>query len=139
MTDEPTKYFFRQRQQNRLYDVVIRAVELSGMRRKEIAKKLGVPPSQITRLLSGPSNWTSDTTSDLLFAVDAELDFQAVQFCDRAKGNRFHPAGEVFLPPSRSDATTTPAPELTWRSERSSPPASLVSPNVAVVLHVAAE
>jgi hypothetical protein len=96
MTDKPTKYFFRQRQQNRLYDVVIRAVEKAGMRRKELAEKLGVPPSQITRLLSGPSNWTSDTTSDLLFAVEAELDFQAVRFRDRATSYHFHPAGEPY-------------------------------------------
>jgi hypothetical protein len=95
MSEVPaTKYYFRQRQQNRLYDVVIRAIEEDSIRRKRIAEKLGIPPSQVTRLLSGPANWTSDTTSDLLFSIDAELDFHVVRFRDRVKGNRFHPAGE---------------------------------------------
>jgi hypothetical protein len=111
MSGEPTKYFFRQRQQNRLYDVVIRAVEGAGVLRKDIAKKLGIPPSQVTRLLSGPANWTSDTTSDLLFAVDAELDFHAVRFRDRARGNQFHPMGEphneAVSPLTPSVATTS--------------------------------
>jgi predicted XRE-type DNA-binding protein len=93
-----TKYYFRQRQQNRLYDVVIRAIEEEHIRRKNIAEKLGIPPSQVTRLLSGPANWTIDTISDLLFAIDAELDFSIVRFRDRVKGNRFHLAGEPSSP-----------------------------------------
>lgn len=99
MSDAPaTKYYYRQRQQNRLYDAVIRAIEEEGVRRKFIAEKLGIPPSQVTRLLSGPANWTVDTVSDLLFAIDAELDFQIVRFRDRAQGNRFHPVGEQARP-----------------------------------------
>lgn len=110
MTDNPTKYFFRQRQQNRLYDVVVGAVEEAaardGVRKKDIANTLGVPPSQVTRWLSGPGNWTSDTTSDLLFSVGAELDFHVVRFCDRAKGNAYHPVGE---PVAATLPTATPA------------------------------
>lgn len=102
MSGNATKYFFRQRQQNRLYDTVIHTIEEAAerehLRRLDIAERLGIPPSQVTRLLSGPANWTSDTISDLLFAVGAELDFEAVYFRDRVRGNRFHPAGEKTLP-----------------------------------------
>src|ERR1022692_2434092 len=65
MSDAPTKYYFRQRQRNRLYDAVIKAIEEAAardhVRRKDIAEKLEIPPSLVTRLLSGPANWTSDT------------------------------------------------------------------------------
>ena len=111
MNDEPTKFYFRQRQQNRLYDIVIHAIEDSAdrtkMRRKDIAKAIGIPSSQVTRLLSGPANWTVDTVSDLLFAINAELDFQVVNFRDRSKGNRAHPAGEGPTTASRTVKTGT--------------------------------
>ncbi|MGD0434780.1 MAG: helix-turn-helix transcriptional regulator [Acetobacteraceae bacterium] len=116
MSEVPaTKYYFRQRQQNRLYDVVIRAIEEDHIRRKEIAEKLGIPPSQVTRLLSGPANWTSDTISDLLFSIEAELDFHVVRFRDRVKGNRFHPVGEnkTTLANAVQVTTTTTASVIT--------------------------
>ena len=108
MNENPTKAYFRQRNKNRLYDAVVHAIEKSaavnGTRRKDIAETLGVPPSQVTRLLSGPSNWESDTTSDLLFAIGAELDYNVVFFQDRAKSNVFHPEGE---PPPGPTAVQT--------------------------------
>ena len=114
MNENPSKFYLRQRNKNRLYDVVVHAIEKSaarnGTRRKDIAKTLGVPASQVTRLLSGPSNWESDTTSDLLFAIGAELDYNVVFFRDRAKSNVFQPAGE---PPPRATVVqargTTPS------------------------------
>jgi hypothetical protein len=107
MSEAPSKYFFRQRHQNRLYEVVVRALEASGMRRKDIASRLGIPASQVTRLLSGPANWTNDTTSDLLFAVNAELDFHVAYLCDQAKGNRYHPAGGIMPAPVVTQGTST--------------------------------
>ena len=105
MSDKPTKYYFRQRQQNRLFDTVIHALEKAGMRRKDIAHMMEVPPSQITRLLTGPANWTIDTVSDLLFSVGAELDFRVTHYSDRAKGNMFHPAGQPLLSSPSSAAS----------------------------------
>jgi transcriptional regulator with XRE-family HTH domain len=100
MNDEPTKYFFRQRQRNRLYDAVISAVEEAGIRRSDIANKLGINRSQVSRWLAGPANWEIDTISDILFSADSELDFKVIMLRDRAKTqrNRFHPAGEVRNP-----------------------------------------
>jgi predicted XRE-type DNA-binding protein len=115
MSREPTKYFFRQRHQNRLYDIVIEAIEnvarKRGIRRKDIAETLGIPPSQVTRLFSGPANWTADTVSDLLYAIDAEMDFRVVPFSERARANQFHPAGELREPPrSTQSQSLMPGP-----------------------------
>ena len=114
MNDKATKYYFRQRNRNRLYDVVVHAAEesaiLSGTRRKDIAETLNIPPSQVTRLLSGPSNWECDTISDLLFAIGAELDYRVVFARDRVKSNSFHPVGETatqMQPIARRASTTT--------------------------------
>ncbi len=105
MNEMPSKYFFRQRMKNRVYDVVIAAVEDAaakrGMRKKDIAEKLGIHPSQVTRWLSGPANWGADTISDLLYAVDAELEPATVTFAEREqrKSNRFHPLEHVLVAP----------------------------------------
>ena len=71
-------YYFRERTRNRCYSAVISAfskmVEKEGLTKREMAIRLGKEPAQLTRWLSGPSNWTLDTVSDLLLAMGAELD-----------------------------------------------------------------
>jgi plasmid maintenance system antidote protein VapI len=73
-----TKYYFRQRQLNRLYNVVLQAIIESGIGQKHIADKLRISVVEVSELLSGPENWTNDTASDLLFTIGAELDFHVV-------------------------------------------------------------
>lgn len=76
-----------ERNRNRVYEEVMRAIEdaaaKEGVTKSEIAKRLGKPASQISRWLSGPSNWTLDTVSHLLFAVSAEMDYSAIFHKDR--------------------------------------------------------
>jgi hypothetical protein len=62
-----------------------------GLTKKAIALRLGKEPSQITRWLSGPGNWTLDTLSDLLLAMDAELDPTIARFSESATPNYVHP------------------------------------------------
>ena len=77
-------YYFRQRNRNRIFAAVIarftQLVETKGLTKREVAFRLGKEPSQITRWLSGPSNWTLDTFSDLLLAMGgSEIDYAVAQ------------------------------------------------------------
>lgn len=55
-----------------IHDAVLHSfmqqVQLCGLTRAELARRLGKKPEQITRWLGGPGNWTIDTMADLLFA-----------------------------------------------------------------------
>lgn len=93
---------FSQRHRNMVYEQVIKALEKAseenGVTRTDIANKLGYSKSHISRLLSGPSNWTLDTVSYLLFAVEAEMTCKAVFFSECQVENHFHSLGEDVLP-----------------------------------------
>ena len=73
-------YFFRQRQKNFVFQSVlaffVKRAKSEGITKKQLATRLGKDAAQITRWLSGPSNWTLDTVSDLLLALDAEPKLQ---------------------------------------------------------------
>ena len=86
--------YYRQRTQNRVWEAVVHALEranaIDGTRKKDVAEFLGVPRSQVSRWLSGPSNWGIDTMSDLLLSAGAEMDFSPVRFEDRVPQNEHH-------------------------------------------------
>ncbi len=100
-SDEPLSqrsiFYCRERLRNRIFDCVIRAlaerVASGATTRASIAKRLGKDPAQVTRWLSGPSNWTIDTISDLMLALDAEL---------LMEHRLYRESGDAQLPPSAS-------------------------------------
>lgn len=67
-------YFYRERTRNRFQTAVVEKLLDSGMSRKELAEATGHHPSTITRWLNGRGNVTLDSISDLLLALDLELE-----------------------------------------------------------------
>lgn len=78
--DEPlsdyTLGYLNQRVRNSFYDYVLRrfhdAAEHEDLTKAKLARRLGVTPSRVTRLLGSPSNWTLDTVSELLVGICRE-------------------------------------------------------------------
>ena len=72
--------FQRRLTRSRIYSELIahyvKMSKTSGLKKHHLAALLGKDRAQITRLLSEPSNLTLDTISDLLLAMDAELEVQ---------------------------------------------------------------
>jgi hypothetical protein len=105
------KAYFQRRQKNRAYEAVFkRFTQLAGddeLTRAQIARRLKKRPEQITRLLSGPGNWELDTISDLLLAMDAELDFRVAPLDERPTPNYAHPLCAVQSNQGQSEAQQT--------------------------------
>lgn len=87
--------YYRRRQQNRIHIAVAAffAEEAAAGRitKKKLAELIEKDAAQITRWLSEPSNLESDTISDILLAMKAEMDHRIVRFSDRGKANYAHP------------------------------------------------
>ena len=64
-----TLTYFRERNRNRVHDLVLTAFEKSGITQAEIARRLSKRPDVVCRLIGAPGNWTLDTVSDLLLAI----------------------------------------------------------------------
>lgn len=84
--------YFRERQKNRLYDFVINSflkrVEEEAFSKAKLARKLKKEPAQITRWLSSPGNWTLDTLSDLMLAINgSEVQFTEIPLISHTARN----------------------------------------------------
>ena len=88
-------FYYRRRFQNRVHEMLTAFFEEEAERRAftrvEIAESINRDPAQISRWLAAPSNLTLDTISDLLLAVDAEMDVAVARFDERPTPNEMHP------------------------------------------------
>jgi hypothetical protein len=116
--------YYRERNRNKVYAVVVslfsKLVETSNLTKRELAFRLNKEPAQITRWLSGPSNWTLDTVSDLLLAMGAELDHRVSLTANKNASTHVHPlwrdqsAKVIFIKPDqppKSETDKQPQPE----------------------------
>lgn len=98
--------YYQQRQRNRVFaaivDLFAEEAEKGRITKKGLADMLGKDPSQITRWLSVPNNLELDTISDILLAMDAEMDYRVVRLAERPPANYAHPLIAPFIG-SRSD------------------------------------
>lgn len=70
-----------------------------------IAERLGVSRSRISRLLSGPGNWTIDTVGDLLAAMDGKI-----------TDVRVRPTDEITIPNAKHEWLLSEPMTIEWRS-----------------------
>src|SRR6476620_3465861 len=116
LTDR-TIFYYRQRSKNRLFEAITaffaEEAERRGITKRDIAECLRRDPAQITRWLTNPSNLTSDTISDLLLSLGAEMDYQIVRFEDRPQPNEMHPLISELTAPKIEVEYKTPRPSTT--------------------------
>ncbi len=109
-------FYFRQRYRNRIFQSVVaffaEMAEKHGLTKRDVAIALGKDPAQITRWLSGPGNWTLDTVSDLLLAMNAELDHEIVRLDDKDEGENVLLFGAAGAAPTQKQSLVT-RPALT--------------------------
>lgn len=88
-------FYYRQRSKNRLFEAITafyaEEAECRDISKRDIADALRRDPASITRWLTAPSNITSDTVSDLLLSLGAEMEYRVVKFDDQPFPNEMHP------------------------------------------------
>src|ERR1700691_4789213 len=84
--------YFRARFQNRVFQSVIaffaEQAEKNGLTKAELAAAMQKDPAQIARWFSGPGNWTLDTVSDFLTAMNAEMSVEPISFVLARQGSQ---------------------------------------------------
>ena len=106
-TPSVTLAYFRQRQRNRLFDLVHAEFRKSGLTQAELARRMGRRPEVVSRMLGAPGNWRLDTVSDLLFAISgAEAAFTTRYPMAESAPDAAAPADAVATPAAPSPAPT---------------------------------
>ena len=84
--------YFRVRNKQRLYELVLNEFIKSGLSQAELARRLSKAPEVVCRLLGAPGNWRLDTVSDFLFAISgAEPAYDVSYPLERAPRNYVKP------------------------------------------------
>ena len=65
--------YMRRLNRQRVYELVRREFQRSGISETELAGRLGKPKDAVAGLLNGPKHWDLDTVSDLLYAISSAV------------------------------------------------------------------
>lgn len=108
---EGTLGYFRARNRGRIYELVLKEFQCSGLTQADLGRRMKKGPDVICRLLGAPGNWTLDTVSDLLFAISgAEANYAVSYPLERPKRNFAGPDWLLKEPiPFRADASAQSA------------------------------
>lgn len=84
--------YLNERVRNAFYDYVLRRFEDEAKRRNltkaQLARRLGLGPDRMSKILGAPGNWTLDTISELLIGIcREELTPSSVSYLGRPKRN----------------------------------------------------
>jgi hypothetical protein len=115
-------FYFRYRFRNRVFQSVMAyfASQAKGhqLTRANIAAALGKDPAQITRWFSGPGNWTLDTVSDLLLAMNAEMSDDILPFHESSVTSATTPPQITIsnTADTEQSARTTEPPKSKWKA-----------------------
>lgn len=100
--NESDKAYFQAKMRRHVHGVVLeRFMELSDddrISRAALAKRLGLSRAQITRWLSSPGNWTLDTLSDLLLAMNCQASIIAEKISSQGPRNFVHEFSQEAQP-----------------------------------------
>ena len=102
--------YFRERQRNRIHELVFREFIKSGMTKTQLAQRMGRSLSRVTKWLAAPGNWELDTVSDFLLAIGAaEIEPSLSYPFERAKRNYDQPEW-LLGPPLSNQEDAKPDP-----------------------------
>jgi transcriptional regulator with XRE-family HTH domain len=67
-----TLAYFRARLKHRIFSLILKEFRQSKITKADLARRLGMSPAQLSRTLAGPGNLTTETISDLLWAINGQ-------------------------------------------------------------------
>lgn len=91
-----------------------------GFTLKELAERLSIDKSAVSRWFSGEPNWELNTVADIADALEVDLIIEAV---DRRSGRRFSPAGEIVVPLRTATNSSIIVDDSDWDATFASGPA----------------
>lgn len=62
--------YMNERHRNNVHSFILGCLRESGITQAELARRLGKKPELISRKIGSPGNWTLDSVSELLFAIN---------------------------------------------------------------------
>lgn len=95
--------YLRARNRMRLFTLVRREFQRSGLSQSELAARMRKGTDRICRLLGAPGNWTVDTASDLLWAISGAVPRYTIEYpLEKPKRNANRHADREALTPERA-------------------------------------